>query len=189
MPGCSSRAICTLKRGSSYAARGQLLPPYDTRATLDRLEAEIAVLNPKTVVLLGDSFHDARAVAALPAATAKFATVGFCWGGGQSFAYAATQPDLAAAVVYYGTPPKDDGLAAIKCPIAGFYGGDDARVTATVDPTTAKMKAAGKVYTPHVFDGAGHGFLRGQAERNGANLKAAQEAWPATVTFLRENTK
>ena len=54
-----------LEKGSSYAARGQLLPPYDTRATLDRLEAEIAALNPRTVVLLGDSFHDARAVARL----------------------------------------------------------------------------------------------------------------------------
>jgi DNA ligase-associated metallophosphoesterase len=54
-----------LEKGSSYAARGQLLPPYDTRATLDRLEAEIATLNPRTLVLLGDSFHDARAVARL----------------------------------------------------------------------------------------------------------------------------
>ena len=54
-----------LEKGSSYAVRGQLLPPYDTRATLDRLEAEIAALNPRTVVLLGDSFHDARAVARL----------------------------------------------------------------------------------------------------------------------------
>jgi len=54
-----------LEKGSSYAARGQLLPPYDTRATLDRLEAEIAALSPRTLVLLGDSFHDARAVARL----------------------------------------------------------------------------------------------------------------------------
>jgi DNA ligase-associated metallophosphoesterase len=54
-----------LEKGSSYAARGQLLPPYDTRATLDRLEGEITALNPQTLVLLGDSFHDARAVARL----------------------------------------------------------------------------------------------------------------------------
>jgi DNA ligase-associated metallophosphoesterase len=51
-----------LEKGSSYAARGQLLPPYDTRATLDRLEREIATLNPRAVVLLGDSFHDAQAI-------------------------------------------------------------------------------------------------------------------------------
>jgi uncharacterized protein len=50
-----------LEKGSAYAARGQLLPPYDTAATLSRLEAEIAALAPRTVVLLGDSFHDGRA--------------------------------------------------------------------------------------------------------------------------------
>ncbi len=54
-----------LEKGSSYARSGQLLPPYDTAATLDRLEAEIAVLDPATLILLGDSFHDPRAVARL----------------------------------------------------------------------------------------------------------------------------
>jgi DNA ligase-associated metallophosphoesterase len=47
-----------LEKGSAYAARGQLLPPYDTRETLARLSAEAAQLRPKAVVLLGDSFHD-----------------------------------------------------------------------------------------------------------------------------------
>ncbi len=51
-----------LEKGSAYAARGQLLPPYDSRATLDRLEAEIAELKPERVVLLGDSFHDSRSI-------------------------------------------------------------------------------------------------------------------------------
>jgi carboxymethylenebutenolidase len=127
--------------------------------------------------------------AKLPAAGGKTATIGFCWGGGQSFAYASNQPDLSAAVVYYGTPPSKDAQAAIKAPIAGFYGGDDARVTATVEPTKAEMNKLGKTYEPHVYDGAGHGFLRAQADKNGANLKAAQEAWPATIAFLREHTK
>ena len=55
-----------LEKGSSYAARsGQFLPPYDTAATLDRLEAEINALDPRTLILLGDSFHDPRAVARL----------------------------------------------------------------------------------------------------------------------------
>ena len=51
-----------LEKGSAYAARGQLLPPYDTADTLARLEAEIVALDPRTVILLGDSFHDARAL-------------------------------------------------------------------------------------------------------------------------------
>lgn len=49
-----------LEKGSSYAARGQMLPPYDTRETLGRLEAEVAVLSPMAVILLGDTFHDRR---------------------------------------------------------------------------------------------------------------------------------
>ena len=47
-----------LEKGSSYAMRGQMLPPYDTRETLRRLAAEIATLCPDTVILLGDTFHD-----------------------------------------------------------------------------------------------------------------------------------
>ena len=46
------------EKGSAYAARGQLLPPYDTGETLRRLEAEVATLAPDEIVLLGDSFHD-----------------------------------------------------------------------------------------------------------------------------------
>lgn len=60
-----------LEKGSSYGARGQLLPPYDTRATLDRLEAETAATDPRTIVLLGDSFHDRKAETRLDAADAE----------------------------------------------------------------------------------------------------------------------
>jgi len=47
-----------LEKGSSFAARGILLPPYDTAVTLARLAAVIAHYNPRTVIALGDSFHD-----------------------------------------------------------------------------------------------------------------------------------
>ncbi|WP_235524548.1 ligase-associated DNA damage response endonuclease PdeM [Caulobacter sp. Root655] len=56
------------EKGSSYAARfGQMLPPYDTRETLDRLERELAALNPATLIFLGDSFHDGAGEDRLPA--------------------------------------------------------------------------------------------------------------------------
>jgi DNA ligase-associated metallophosphoesterase len=54
-----------LEKGSSYAARGQLLPPYDTAATLVRLARLIAHYAPRCVVALGDSFHDAGGPARL----------------------------------------------------------------------------------------------------------------------------
>jgi DNA ligase-associated metallophosphoesterase len=50
-----------LEKGSSFAARGVLLPPYDTVATLSRLAAVIARHDPKMVIALGDSFHDRAA--------------------------------------------------------------------------------------------------------------------------------
>jgi uncharacterized protein len=56
-----------LEKGSSFAARGQLLPPYDTAATLARLARLIAHYAPRSVVALGDSFHDGGGAARLSA--------------------------------------------------------------------------------------------------------------------------
>jgi DNA ligase-associated metallophosphoesterase len=50
-----------LEKGSAFAARGQLLPPYDTRDALVRLEAEAQALGPRLIVMLGDAFHDRAA--------------------------------------------------------------------------------------------------------------------------------
>lgn len=125
----------------------------------------------------------------LPAANGKSATIGFCWGGGQSFAFAAAQPALNAAVVYYGSAPEPADLAKVGPPVAGFYGGDDARISATVPATEAEMKRLGKAYEAHVYEGAGHGFLRAQGDRDGANLKATSQAWPRTIAFLKERLR
>lgn len=55
-----------LEKGSNYAAAGQMLPPYDTAATLARVEALCAALRPETVISLGDSFHDRASEMRLP---------------------------------------------------------------------------------------------------------------------------
>lgn len=125
----------------------------------------------------------------LPSSNGKTGTVGFCWGGGQSFAYAVAQPELSAAVVYYGSNPKADDVAKIKAPVLGNYGGNDARVNATIPPAQEAAKKSGKTYEVKIYEGAGHGFLRQQDGQNGANKKATEEAWPTTVKFLKENTK
>src|SRR5439155_23592751 len=117
------------------------------------------------------------------------ATIGFCWGGGQSFRYAAGTPPIQAAVVYYGTSPDSATLAELEAPVLGLYGGDDARVTATIEPARAVTKQLRKSYDPHVFPGAGHGFLRAQQDRDGANLQATKQAWPLTVAFLSKHLK
>jgi len=157
----------------------------ESMAGRDEVTAAVRALAPEEVVA---RLNAVRAHAlALPAASGKSATVGFCWGGASSFAYAAAQPALDAAVVYYGTPPPVDALAKVGAPVLGLYGGDDARVTATVAETAAEMKKLGKTYDTHVYEGAGHGFLRQQDGREGANLKATRQAWPAMLAFLRQH--
>ncbi len=122
----------------------------------------------------------------LPAATGQFGVVGYCWGGGMSFLYATEQPNLRAAVVFYGVSPATEALARIRAPVLGLYGGDDARVDATIPPAQEEMKRLGKRYEAELYDGAGHAFLRQQDGRSGANLRAAQKAWPRAVQFLKQ---
>jgi carboxymethylenebutenolidase len=127
----------------------------------------------------------ARHATSLPAARAEYGTIGFCWGGAISFAYATEQPRLGAAVVYYGTSPATESLEKIQAPVLGLYGSDDARVNATIPAADTEMKRLGKRYDHETYEGAGHGFLRAQDGRDGANLKAAQSAWKRTVAFLK----
>ncbi len=123
----------------------------------------------------------------LPAANGRTGALGFCWGGSTSFNYAVVQPKLDAAVVYYGTSPSDPAAyAQIQAPVLGFYGGDDARVNATLPTAEGEMGKLKKAFKAHVLEGAGHGFLRQQSGREGANAKAAAAAWPLTLAFLRE---
>jgi carboxymethylenebutenolidase len=121
-----------------------------------------------------------------PAANGKFGTVGYCWGGGKSFEYAASRPAPAASVVYYGVSPDSATLLEVAAPVQAHYGGDDARVDATIEPARVALAKLGRTYDPHVYEGAGHGFLRQQEDREGANLRASQQAWPQTIAFFRK---
>jgi len=129
----------------------------------------------------------------LPASNGKTGVIGFCWGGARSFGYAAAQPALNAAVVYYGDAPgssdntHENTLANVKAPVLGLYAGNDARINATLPGTEAAMKKLGKSYEMHTYEGAGHGFMFSQAGAGGANLKAAQASWPVVLQFFRKN--
>jgi carboxymethylenebutenolidase len=131
----------------------------------------------------------------LPSSSGKTGVIGFCWGGARSFGFAAAQPALNAAVVYYGDAPgsadntQETTLANVKAPVLGLYAGNDARINATLPPTEAAMKKLGKSYELHTYEGAGHGFMFSQAGAGGANLKAAQESWPVVLQFFRKNLR
>jgi carboxymethylenebutenolidase len=122
----------------------------------------------------------------LPAASGKSGSIGFCWGGSRSYEFPSTQHALNAAVVFYGTSPSPDVLGRIQAPVLGLYGGDDARVNATIEPAALEMKKLGKTYEFEIYDGAGHGFLRQQQGREGANMIATQKAWPRVIQFFKK---
>jgi carboxymethylenebutenolidase len=122
----------------------------------------------------------------LPAAQPKYGIVGFCWGGGVSFSHAVHAPGLGASVVYYGVSPKTTDLASVRAPVLGLYGGNDARVGATIPPADSALRALGRTYTYSIYPGAGHGFLRQQTGMDGANMAATRAAWPATIAWFRK---
>ncbi|HEX6748252.1 MAG TPA: dienelactone hydrolase family protein [Longimicrobium sp.] len=131
----------------------------------------------------------ARFAMALPAALPRYGIVGFCWGGGVSFAHAVHAPNLGASVVYYGVSPAPAQLASVRAPVLGLYGENDARVNATIAPADSAMRALRRTYQHEIFPGAGHGFLRQQDGQNGANLQAARAAWPRTVQWFHRHLR
>ena len=99
----------------------------------------------------------------------RAAVTGFCWGGRQAWLYAAHQPKLKCAALWYGPldPPKDalhpknppDVAADVKIPVLGQYGGLDKSITAAnIADMEAKLKAAGADFKIIVYPDAGHGF-------------------------------
>jgi carboxymethylenebutenolidase len=172
----------------------------------------ISALPPEQIT--ADLNAIAAYVAKLPACNGKVAVMGFCWGGSQTFRFATNNQDIKLSMAFYGTAPTaEDDLARISAPVLGFYGGNDARVDATIPPTTEAMKKLGKTYEPVIYDGAGHGFMRageapaptapemkGDAEADqkakesfgkavpayAANKKARAEAWTRVLAALKK---
>ncbi len=153
----------------------------------DEVTKAVSTLPPDQVT--SDLDAVANYVSTLPACNGKVVVAGFCWGGSQTFRYATHNDKILAAFVFYGTGPDNPAdIAHIKCPVYGFYGGNDARVDATVPRSTDLMKNAGKTYEPVTYDGAGHGFMRaGQApDASEANKRAREEGWKRWLELMKK---
>ncbi len=109
--------------------------------------------------------------------------LGFCFGGTYSFAFAGAEPDVAAAVAFYGQPPTEEALAKINCPVLALYGEKDERLMQTLPELEANMQKHQKNFRKIVYSGTGHGFFN---ERNKVlyNADAAAKAWEEVKTFL-----
>ena len=136
----------------------------DSYASIDAATQGIYKLQDDQV--MADLDAAAEYVTKLDASNGKLACMGFCWGGGKSFAYAARNPKLSAAMVFYGTAPDEAKLKEVKAPVYGFYGGNDRRITGQVPSVTEAMKKLDKKYEPVVYEGAGHGFMRTGSQSN-----------------------
>jgi carboxymethylenebutenolidase len=101
--------------------------------------------------------------------TARLGVTGFCWGGRQVWLYAAHNPDLKAAVAWYGglkrpgtdLQPKNpiDVIGELKCPVLGLYGGADPGIpVASVDEMKAALKAAHNPSEIVFYPDTPHGF-------------------------------
>lgn len=111
----------------------------------------------------------------------KLGVTGFCFGGGMTLSYAATQPKVLAAVPYYGpTPQPASQMSATNAAILAQYGANDARVNAGIADLEQAM--AGKTFEKRIYDGAGHAFNN---DTGGAyNEARAVEAWKATLDWF-----
>jgi carboxymethylenebutenolidase len=130
----------------------------------------------------------AEYVSKLPAANGKVAVMGFCWGGSQTFRFATNNPNIIAAIPFYGSGPTEEkDIARIEAPVYGFYGSNDARVNATISDSEKQMKAAKKKYEVTIYEGAGHGFLRmGESpDATVANKTARKQAMERVVELLK----
>jgi carboxymethylenebutenolidase len=128
-------------------------------------------------------------VSHLPSASGKVAVTGFCWGGSQTWLALTTNPELKAGYVFYGS--LDESLKhvdKITAPVYGFYGEQDARVSATVPATTAAMEKAKRSYTPKIYPGAKHGFMReGEGpDKKGPDKEARDDAWSKLIESLKK---
>ena len=121
----------------------------------------------------------------------RIVTVGFCFGGLQSF-LAATNPDLglAGVVGFYGVlaggrmgmPSMLDQAGQVSRPLLGLFGNDDKYPSPEhVDELEEALQKAGKTYEFHRYDGAGHGFF--SVNRPGYRPEAAVDGWQQIWKF------
>lgn len=114
--------------------------------------------------------------------TGKVGCVGFCYGGGVCNALAVAYPDLAASVPFYGRQADAADVPAIEAPLLLHYAGRDERINAGWPAYEEALKANGKTYEAHVYQGVNHGFHNDTTPRY--DEAAATLAWERTLAWF-----
>ena len=118
-------------------------------------------------------------------ANGNFGCVGFCWGGGMVNQLAVSNPDLKAAVAFYGRQPEAADVAKIKAGVQLHYGGTDERINAGIPAYEEALKKAGISYELYTYEGAQHAFHNDTSPTR-YNEAAAKLAWDRTLTFFKK---
>lgn len=142
---------------------------------------------------LNDPAFEADAVAKLtrlvdaleaePGIDGRIAVLGFCFGGTYSFALAAADARVRAAVPFYGSAPAPEGVARIACPVHAFYGQRDERLIEALPQVERAFADAGKDFTTTVYPDAGHAFFN-DTNPHAYNAADAADAWTRATAFL-----
>ena len=118
----------------------------------------------------------------------KTATVGFCWGGGMANAMAVIDPQLKAAVPYYGRQPNAADVPNIKAKLLLQYGGLDERINEGIPAFEEALKANKIDYKVYVYEGAQHAFNNDSSPAR-YNADVAKLAWERTLGLFSEVLK
>lgn len=120
----------------------------------------------------------------------KIGSVGWCMGGGLSLQLAVHEPRLAACIVNYGAMPTDTtDIQKINTPVLGIFGAEDRGIPPDAVRVFEKaMKAANKVISVKIYDGAGHAF-ENPNNKAGYRQDAAVDAWARMLGFFGQSLK
>ena len=130
-------------------------------------------------------------LAALPEVIApKVGTMGFCMGGALSLFAACRNPEVGAAVVFYGGHPNvQPDLKSLEAPVLGIFAGKDTFVTPQmVAGLDSQLTQLGKRHTFHTYAGATHAFFN-EERPEVYDPAAAADAWAKSIAFLRRERK
>ena len=142
--------------------------------------------NAQPQEILADLNAATHYLAGQPDLNGKLGVVGFCFGGGYSLNLAAVNPNLRAAVCYYGvTPQPASQMANTQAAILSHYAGRDDRVNATVPELEAVLNENGKTFEKYYYEGAVHAFNNDTVSIF-FNEGAAVTAWQRTLGWFNQ---
>lgn len=114
----------------------------------------------------------------------KIAILGFCFGGNYAYALALEQPNLSAAIVFYGHPPQPlDKIQQINCPVLVFTGEQDENLIKVLPQLKETVKKLNKDFTFYEYPNTGHAFFN---DTNPVTYvkESAEDAWQKSLEFL-----